>query len=580
LKLHHKLMIVYLVTIVIPIVTLSYVYYQEAQQLIITNVSDSYQKVLKQMNMSIDFNLRFYESIADNLMLSPIVQEALENPDEYSKKGIFMMNREITDAIRYINAFRATEIEDIQFFSLHSDKLSDGQYWLPINKLLEMVDESYLTDSNEWIYEQKADLQYQFTLIRPIFSLGTFRKVGYLRLAVRVPSIVSITPNNLEEKPLEEIFIVNKEGTYVFHSLGTRSGKASSELIQSFKNKTEASEGQLITVDNNSYFIWYEDIALTDWTSALLVPQSSLEGSVNSIRNLLFVLSGISMIVFTVISFVFIRRLTLGLRRLHYRILRASKGFLNKGRNDEIGEIGRGFDEMLAQFEQQIKVNYIENLKKKELELNFLQAQINPHFLYNTLDSIKNEIDLGENNSAVRMVIALSDLFRISVSKGKNLIPLCDEVNHAKCYLDIHRIRFGEHFDVVWDIDKDLYYLYTLKIILQPLLENAVQHGLKNIKKHGLIQISGKQIDNHIELIIMDNGDGIEQSKLAAIHKTLSVGIDSNIGIGIQNINHRIKVYFGDEYGMFVNSWDGKGTEVRIVLPVLKGDQYVPTVIS
>jgi len=577
MKLHHKLMIVYIITFVIPVATLSYIYFQETQQLVVENVSDSYQKVLNQMNMSIDLNLRFYESIADNLMLSPIVQEAFDNPNEYIKKGIFMMNREITDSIRYINAYHSSVIENIQFFSLYSDQLSDGQYWFPAYSLRKMVNERYLQETNVWLYESNQDSNNHFyTLIRPVYSIKTFRKVGYLRLTVRISAIVPSNTNHNAGETMEDVFILNKDGVYLFHSQSGKIGEsASPEIIRFFEEG--AGTGQLVMLDRKPHFIWYEEIPLTSWRSVLVVPQSALEGSVMRFRNLLLLLSGMSMLLFTVISFLFIQRLTLGLRRLHHRVLHAGKGLHNEPRTDEVVELGRSFDDMLIQLEMLIRENYVEKLKKRELELDFLQAQINPHFLYNTLDAIKNEIDLGENDSAVRMVIALSDLFRISISKGKHLILWRDEFNHARCYLDIHHIRFGKHFEVEWEIDPEIYSLYTLKIVLQPVLENAIQHGLKHKRRGGFIRISAKRSEQGIVLAIRDNGEGMEQEKLAEIRKTLQNGGHSE-GIGMQNINHRIKVHFGDEYGMVVNSAMGEGTEVKLLLPILKGDHYVPSI--
>jgi sensor histidine kinase YesM len=204
------------------------------------------------------------------------------------------------------------------------------------------------------------------------------------------------------------------------------------------------------------------------------------------------------------------------------------------------------------------------------MELNFLQSQINPHFLYNTLDAIKNEIDMDEKHSAIEMIVALADLFRISVSSS-NLVSWEKEIYHTECYLRILAIRFGHHHRVIWDIDPQILPLYTLKVVLQPLVENAVRHGLKEKPAGGEVTITGELAAHAVSVTVQDNGCGMDAEQM----ERLLTQDPSHSGIGLRNVNSRIQMYFGPDYGLRIASVKGEGTAITLTLPVLEDDTHV-----
>jgi two-component system sensor histidine kinase YesM len=202
-----------------------------------------------------------------------------------------------------------------------------------------------------------------------------------------------------------------------------------------------------------------------------------------------------------------------------------------------------------------------ENLRKTELHA--LQSQINPHFLYNTLDSIQWICEQGKTGLAVDMIGALARLFRISISKGRELIPISREIEHAKSYLTIQSYRFKDSFTYKFDIDPDILLFMCNKITLQPIIENAIIHGFE-LGECGEIIISGREHNDGILLTVKDNGMGIPSDRLGDIFMS-TPGLDS--GIGLRNINDRIKIYFGENYGLSVESTEGEGTIVYIFIP-------------
>ena len=176
---------------------------------------------------------------------------------------------------------------------------------------------------------------------------------------------------------------------------------------------------------------------------------------------------------------------------------------------DEIRELAREYDTMVGHVRNLMDANIREQELKRKSDLKALQAQINPHFLYNTLDSIIWMGEMGQNREVVLMTSALSKLFRISISKGREFISISDEIAHVKSYLTIQEMRYKDKFEYSIEIDPDLYNCTILKITLQPLVENAIYHGIKEVDHRGTIRITGEELDGNIKLEVIDNGKGM-----------------------------------------------------------------------
>ncbi|QGQ94514.1 hypothetical protein EHS13_06240 [Paenibacillus psychroresistens] len=188
MKLQNKLMLVYLITILLPVVGLTNYFFKENANLIIKHVSESYQKVLIQTNSSIFYNIRFYDSILDNLTISEPIQNVLSHPEVYLEKGIYLMNKEIDQAVPFIQAYQATDIESLEVYSIRSDTLTDGKYLFPIERLQERLGMTDIPDQKFWILDKQNGINY-YSLIRPVHSIEQFRKIGYLKLTIQIPSI-------------------------------------------------------------------------------------------------------------------------------------------------------------------------------------------------------------------------------------------------------------------------------------------------------------------------------------------------------------------------------------------------------
>ena len=209
-----------------------------------------------------------------------------------------------------------------------------------------------------------------------------------------------------------------------------------------------------------------------------------------------------------------------------------------------------------------------EQKKLRKAEFDLLQAQINPHFLYNTLDAIIWSAEAGKQKQVVNMVGNLSDFFRLSLNKGKEIVLLEEELGHVKSYLEIQKIRYQDIMNYHVDVPSSLFENKIPKLTVQPLVENALYHGIKNKRGGGSIEISGRESSYYFEISVKDNGIGMTEERLAAVRQAVKDGSnDRSVVYGLYNVNARIKLNFGDEYGLTIDSKYEEGTTVTIRLP-------------
>ena len=237
------------------------------------------------------------------------------------------------------------------------------------------------------------------------------------------------------------------------------------------------------------------------------------------------------------------------------------------GGTREVQELSDSFEHMVLRIQELMTTVREEEINLRKTELKALQAQINPHFLYNTLDSIAWMCEQGRNADAVRMVHALARLFRISISRGHELIPIAKEIEHAESYLQIQMYRYKNQFTYAFDVDPDCLDYYCNKITLQPIIENSINHGLDLMVDEGRIDVLVRQDGDDIVFSVLDNGVGMSEEQIEAI---MQHGPTDRTGIGIKNVNDRLKIYFGKSYGLHITSEPDVGTCVEIRMPKIK----------
>ncbi len=309
-----------------------------------------------------------------------------------------------------------------------------------------------------------------------------------------------------------------------------------------------------------------------DWVTCTLVKDSILSRSTDEMiagSILLFVL----LTILTIFLGIFLTNSVMKpIRRLQHCMNQVEYGNLDayydvNSSKDEIYDLGLSYNKMLDEIANLIERIYQEQNEKRNAEMVALQAQIKPHFLYNTLDNLKWMAKKHGAEDVAKTITSLSTLFRIFLSNGQEMITIADEFKHTRCYLEIQSIRYKEKLSYSIDLDEDIKSLYIVKIIVQPLVENAIYHGIKPKLSGGHISIIGRRSDDFIEITVSDNGVGMTGEKLHSLNEMLEQ-MDSTQHFGLVNTRRRLRTIYGSYAGLFVEGEEFVGTTVTVRLPV------------
>ncbi|WP_246188005.1 cache domain-containing sensor histidine kinase [Paenibacillus tengchongensis] len=329
-------------------------------------------------------------------------------------------------------------------------------------------------------------------------------------------------------------------------------------------------------------FIVHTSSLATGWTIIGMAPLQEIVAEANRIRQLIIVSVVLSIIFAITLNYLLTMRLTRPIQQLQHKMRLTASGYLEakvkpEG-NDEIADLGQSYNIMLEQIKVLLERSIREQQQLQKAELRTLQAQINPHFLYNTLDSIIWMAEAGKSDGVIRLVKALSDFFRLSLNKGRDWVQIRTELAHAQSYLIIQQMRYRDILEYRIEVADELQDYPILNMTLQPLVENALYHGIKNKRGKGMITVSGYPEDHFVVLTVSDNGIGISEERLALLRKQIELPIQSEdadtarSGFGLQNVHQRLQLYFGKEYGIRLDSSEGTGTQIRVYIPKNRGD--------
>jgi len=318
----------------------------------------------------------------------------------------------------------------------------------------------------------------------------------------------------------------------------------------------------------HNYLLIQDTIPGFDWKLSALIPNETLMKDANRVRTLTIVICLISIAAFSCVgiflSRYFARRVTKIVSVLDaFREGEFHKRFHYQG-NDEFNQIASALNEMGENMNRMIHEVYVTNLHKKEAELESLQAQINPHFLYNTLSSINRLAQFGETDKLRQMVKGLAKFYRLTLNEGRTIIPIEKELQQANAYIKIQKVKYEETLQVSYDIDERVLTFDTVKLMLQPFIENALEHAWYGERIH--IRITAALEQDAIVFKVIDDGIGIGRDTIEQIFNPNGI----KIGYGIRNVDQRIKLHFGQHYGVSIHSRLGIGTTIKITIPTYK----------
>ena len=405
-----------------------------------------------------------------------------------------------------------------------------------------------------------------FSLAKAVQDPETGEVLGVILLDIRHDIIQSsINGVTIGEKGF--VFVMDQEDNIVYTPVNGIVYRVNPKWVK-------AMEPMSVQIQGGSYQIRSELSPYTGWRTVGVFSMDEVMSSVNTIVYILFTCVIISLVLVVIVSFKFSRTLTNPIFKLKRLMKQAESGDLtvrfNFQHNDEIGELGQSFNHMIARIDQLIQMVYVEQENKRTAEMKSLQEQIKPHFLYNTLDTISWMARDYDAEDIVRLVDALTNMFRIGLSHRKDIITVKEEITHVSNYLYIQKIRYKDKLNYVIHVDESLYAVEVPKLILQPLVENAIYHGVKAKRGGGTITITGVPEGENLVFTVQDNGAGMPQEKVEELNRRMSERsvLDEQKSFGLFYIRERIQLCYGTGYGVHVESALGEGTRVTITLPL------------
>ncbi|MBF1014545.1 MAG: histidine kinase [Lachnospiraceae bacterium] len=512
----------------------------------IMKLSDTiYYGIIKNTNLSED-------SIGEKLTL-------LYNNNKEQVSNIALISKEgepisVVPAARFRKNFKA---EDEEWFVNALNKTENIHFTLPhVQKMFEKGDNSY-----KWVISMSRAVE---------ITVGGSTEQAVL--------LIEMAYQGLEEV-LDEVTLGNGGYIYLMDSKGEIIWHPKYELIASGRVKENNlvaagyDDGSREEVFNGTrQTVVTKTVGYTGWKLVGVIKGTGI--SLNMLKTRLFIVFVILLIIFIVIlinSYISFR-VTNPIRELEKSVKALEEGNLDAdiymGGSYEVQHLGKSVQDMKFRIKGLMQDIVNEHEEKRKSEFDSLQAQINPHFLYNTLDIIVWQIENEKQSEAVHTVTALARFFRLSLGKGKNIVTVKDEIEHVKNYLMIQHMRFKNKFDYEFDIAEDVLELPSLKLMLQPLVENAIYHGMEFMDGDGMIMVKAWREEDELYLSVADNGLGMTEDKVEMILTGKSTsGNGRGSGIGVKNVNERIKLYFGEAYGLTIDSEPDEGTTVIIHLP-------------
>lgn len=533
-----------------------------AANIYVFTVGDMLTRQIKESSKQVVIN---YENYFENaITVSNSIQNKANNIDILEKKS------EIEEYFDDILTLR-NEINGIAFYDLNGELIVSDSKSKAIQNVygrdffIKALEEPLINNFSKLNKSETEEGAFYITISKAIdFNKGN--DTGVVCINFDFTKIVKSLANiDLGDKGHIVIFDKNYELIYTSYIdvLG--------EDLKALKNIVLGNSA--MTISGIDYNIFISTITNTTWKVGVF---SNRQEIVNSVRT--FIVSIFSVAVFLTLIYVLFtayisKKISNPLRSLKRQMTKVES--LNYEVNSyrrtygsiEVEELDESFRQMMIRIKDLAEKLIEEQENQRKSELKALQNQINPHFLYNTLDSIIYMIDQGKNETAERMITALSKFFRISISRGKNIISFKDEFEHARNYLLIQKLRFEDKFEYSFDIDPRLNEMWTIKLILQPIIENAIAHGLKECQGVGKIEIKGSIDGKLIHLQVIDNGYGILDSKIQEIYASFK---DKNIhnGVGLKNVYERLKIYYCDLADIKITSTLDVGTTVHLYIPV------------
>jgi len=553
----YKMMIPYLVLVLLTDAVIGYISYTMLVQSRTEMAETNIRTAMKQTRSNIEYQLDEIQRMSNTLFSSITFQNALQ----FEGDQLDMMLKMRDDIIPQMKAPLQLYGNNLRLvlYTVNENMLevSGDDMATPINRRDYYVLSHHSIENTSWLKSISSTFQDQLWIQidtdQQLNNISHFRKlvsssgissiIGYLRVTARFDELLG----NFDTFPIEEgisLRLIDMASGVNLYERGTIDENASMK----------------------SYLSVREEIPGTNFVLETLVPHSYLNKDATRMKKAISTVCFISFLVMACIGVIVARLSGKKMKRIVTLVQSFQEGNFYKRigftGNDEFVHIADSFNQMATSIQDLIKNVYVQGIQKKQAELDVLQAQISPHFLYNTLSTIGSLANLGEVDKVTKMVQALSKFYRLTLNGGNVYISLEKELEQVESYLDIQRVKYADTFKVYFDIEPEIVHIPVIKLILQPFVENIFKHAW--FGESIAICITGKRLGGHIELKIIDNGIGMRPETLK---RMLASTIHSD-RYGLKNVEERIKLRYGKDFGIHIGSIYGAGTTVQIILPI------------
>ncbi len=570
LPFRYKLAYYLVATICITVFIVVFCSYTVTSRSIMKQARDMTMQQLEQNTLNLQNFIESVERLPDTIVTDGSLQYYLSNRDENtpeftsyvdnvyrSMSNMLISNRDLT----YICVYKALNSKVLYLGPTKAGKISD------YSEMVSYMMKYPITGNTIRVSFRNDPIitdRYTLTIYQPIFDKYAIKKpLGMLCMSVEEEALTGFYSPKNPDLPLET-FIMDGSGTVVSHS--DKSKIKTDAGLHGIINKEDGSaelDGKLVV---------YKYFGNWDWYVIGTLPVSYLLRDNNLLLMVILLIVLITVLTATFISFSFSRHLLRPFDELIYRMSRVSVGDLTTRINlttydHDFRQVSEGFNLMVGQIHTLMNRIYEEQRQLKEIEFKALQAQIDPHFLYNTLESVHWQALLAGHHDISTMVKALAGFYRISLSRGEDVIPLKSEIEHVENYMIIQELRYADKIECYIDIPEEFREVRIPKMTLQPLVENTIFHGLKDMHSKGFVKITAVREGEELVAKVIDNCAGMNPEQIQNLNRTLAEN-DNNVGYGVRNVHRRIELLFGTPYGLFYEINEFGGVTVNIRLPM------------
>lgn len=541
---------------------------------IFENSSEYTHTIIQQMNQNIDSYIDYMENIAYLISSNEDVQdylfdEKINNEGRYRILNQFQTILDSRSDIRNVGIIskNGRMLINDGSKSVNQDLDLNTQEWYAT--ALEKPNGPILTSSHVQ-HIISGERPWVITLSRGIRDRsGSGEKEGVFFIDLNYSAISELCDQSTVGTK-GYAFILDAKGNIVYHP---QQQQLYNELqTENISLIMDTDEDTVLTGTGNDGKLY--SISRSEKTGWTVVDCTNVKELLSKSRQAqsVYVLTAIILVIVALLFSRFMARsITLPIQKLRDSMKKVQEGDFSVSdvvvdSKNEIGSLTKSFDVMTHRIHELMEQNVHEQEEKRKSELKALQSQINPHFLYNTLDSIIWMAEGKKNEEVVLMTASLARLLRQSISNEDEVVPIANEVEYARGYLTIQKMRYKDKLEFQIEVDSSILYIPLIKLVLQPIIENAIYHGLKYKESKGLLIVKGFMKDGNAVLQVIDDGVGMDEETLAHIYDKHKVNYHSN-GVGVYNVQKRLKLYYGEDYGITYTSELGKGTTATITIP-------------